>query len=131
MLGTLKALCLSLVMLLAAAPAFAKAPAIPNSPPLKAADIIKLLDGRTFSFTAYDMPLTGTATWDSRSKSVSGNYDFSGAKGKYTADWIMEGDKSCTQAPHWDKACETVYKYQNGYMEVNDKGKVHAVSVPQ
>ncbi|MET1026618.1 MAG: hypothetical protein ABWY00_05590 [Dongiaceae bacterium] len=125
---TVKSLCLALLVLLPATQAFAADPAIPKTQPLIAAEIIALLDGKTFAFTAYDVPLTGTSTWDSKSKTVTGAYNFSGAMGMYTAEWTLEGDKSCTKAPNQERTCETIYKYENGYMAVNDQGKVHAVS---
>ncbi|MET1026351.1 MAG: hypothetical protein ABWY00_04220 [Dongiaceae bacterium] len=129
---TTTSLCLSLLLLLGSTRAFAGAPAIPSSPPLKAAEIVKLLDGHTFSFTAYDFPVTGTSVWNIQTKSVSGDYVFAGLKkGTYKIEWTIEGDKSCTKTPGKDRTCETIYKYGKGFMEVTEDGKVRAVSTPK
>jgi len=108
------------------------APAIPNQPPLKTDEIIKLLDGKSYTFTDFDQPVTGTTTWNYKEHTVSGNYVYAGIKkGDYTAQWTVTGDKSCTTDKFQGTLCQTVYAYENGYMEVNSKGKVHAISVPK
>lgn len=107
-------------------------PVIPDQPPLKNDQIIQLLDGKTYKFTDYDQSVTGTTHWDFKAHTVSGDYDFAGIKkGTYTAQWTVTGDKSCTTDHFQGTVCQTVYPYGTGFMEVNAKGKVHAVSIPQ
>jgi len=126
---------LALSLALAAHPAIADTtaePAIPNQPPLTNDQIIQLLDGKSYKFTDYDQSVTGTTHWDIKAHTVSGDYDFAGIKkGTYTAQWTVTGDKSCTTDHFQGTVCQTVYPYQNGFMEVTAKGKVHAISVPQ
>ena len=110
----------------------AETPAIPTTPPLKAAAIVKLLDGHSFAFTASDAPLTATTHWDMSKQTVSGDYTYDGKKGTFETPWSIEGDKSCTLSGEAGaKVCQTVYAYQNGFMEVNADGTVHGVSVPK
>ena len=117
---------------IAAADMPAVAPEIPSGPPLKSDEIIKLLDGKSYQFKDYDQPVTGTTNWDYKSHTVSGDYDFAGIKkGTYTAQWTVQGDKSCTTDHFQGTVCQTVYAFGDGFMEVNAKGKVHAVSVPK
>jgi hypothetical protein len=120
-------------MLLAAQLSFAAdAPAIPSTSPLEADAIVKLIDGHTFAFTAYDAPLTAVTHWDMSEKKVSGDYVFKGEKGTFETDWSIEGDKSCTLSGDGGaKVCQTIYAYQNGFMEVNADGTVHGVSIPK
>lgn len=108
------------------------APEIPAQPPLKSDEIIKLLDGKSYQFKDYDQSVTGTTNWDYKSHTVSGDYDFAGIKkGTYTAQWTVKDDKSCTTDHFQGTVCQTVYAFGDGFMEVNAKGKVHAVSVPK
>jgi hypothetical protein len=110
----------------------ADAPAIPATPPLKADEIVKLIDGNTFAFTAYDAPLTAVTHWDMGKKTVKGTYVYDGKPGNFETAWSIEGDKSCTLSGEGGaKVCQTVYAYQNGFMEVNADGTVHGVSIPK
>jgi hypothetical protein len=107
-------------------------PEIPTQPPLKTDEIIKLLDGKSYQFKDYDQLVTGTTNWDYKSHTVSGDYDFAGIKkGTYTAQWTVTGDKSCTTDHFQGTVCQTVYAFGDGFIEVNAKGKVHALSVPK
>lgn len=109
------------------------APAIPSgAAPLSQAEILGLLDGKSFSFTGYDEPIVGTTTWDAAKKTVSGTYVWDGTQeGTYEAEWFIENDRNCTRSGDKEPVCQTIYRYQTGFMEVNAKGEVHAVSVPR
>ena len=62
---------------------------------------------------------------------VSGDYVWNQTqKGKFESSWSIEGDKNCTQVSGKPRICQTLYAYEDGFMEVTDKGKVHAVSKP-
>lgn len=112
--------------------AYAGDPKVPaGAQPLNDADIRSLLDGKKFSFIAYDEPLTGTTSWDAQSVSVSGDYVVKQAqKGIYTKGWFVGEGKNCTQSPGKKAVCHIVYRYGRGFMEVNENGSVHSVSVP-
>jgi len=130
-LACLALICLALAFVSLTSPAQAEAPAIPGTPPLKAAEIAKLLDGKTFNFTGYDALLTAHTSWNLAAKTVSGDYLYLGSPGTFSATWTIRGDKSCTQAKGKDVVCQTIYAYQNGFMEVNPDGSVHGVSIPK
>lgn len=116
----------------AADAALADTPAIPTTAPLSAGEIVQLLDGRSFQFHNYDRPLTGTTHWDIKAHRVTGDYDYAGIfTGNFQAGWMLNGDQSCTTDKYQGTVCLKIYRYGNGFMEVTDKGKVHAVSVPQ
>jgi hypothetical protein len=111
--------------------AHANDPKIPDgAKPLSGTEVVALLDGRTFKFTGYDQPIVGTTKWDAKSQTVSGDYVWAKTeKGTFTVKWFIDGDKNCIQEPDKDPVCQTVYATDNGFMEINAKGKVHAVSV--
>ena len=110
----------------------ADTPPIPTTPPLTAAEIVELMDGRTFQFHNYDRPLTGTTHWDMKAHSVTGKYDYAGIfTGDFRASWTLYDDQSCTTDKYQGTVCLKIYRYGNGFMEVTPTGKVHAVSVPQ
>lgn len=118
--------------LLANGVAWAEAPAIPaGAQPLGDAEILALLDGKSFAFTGYDQPIEGTTTWDSKDGSVTGTYVWEKTeKGEFNVKWFVKDGKNCTQELEKDPVCQTIYKLDNGFMEVNAEGAVHAVSVP-
>lgn len=109
-----------------------EAPAIPSgAAPLTQAEILALLDGRSFSFTGYDEPIVGTTSWNASKKTVSGTYVWDGSQeGTYEAEWYIENDRSCTRSAGKEPVCQTIYRYQTGFLEVNAAGAVHAVSIP-
>lgn len=111
--------------------ASADGPTPPSSPPLNGEEIVALLDGKTFAFKAYDAPLSGTSHWDSKPGTVSGDYVYDGSAGTYKSGWNIKDDKSCTKSEGQPEACQTIYAYEGGFMEVNPDGSVHAVSVPK
>lgn len=119
-------------LLLAASTALAQAPEIPAGVlPLDDAGIIALLDGHSFRFTAYDEPLTGTTTWDRAAGTVTGDYVRNGTeRGGFQASWFVTGSRSCTQQGDRAPVCQSIYRHGEGFMEVNEAGAVHAVSVP-
>lgn len=122
---------LALGFLLPGSAAIAGELVIPATPALTDAEIIQLLDGKTFTFTAYDQPLIGLTVWNYPDHTVSGSYLYDGTPGTFTATWTVTDNKSCTQAPGQDRICQTIYVYQTGFMEVNAAGQIHAVSVPK
>jgi hypothetical protein len=112
--------------------AYAGDPKIPaGAQPLNDAEIRSLLDGKKFSFIAYDELLTGTTSWDAQSGTVSGDYVVKQAQGGiYTQGWFVGEGKNCTQSPGKKAVCHMIYRYGDGFMEVNENGSAHSVSVP-
>ncbi|HVJ42275.1 MAG TPA: hypothetical protein VM639_12295 [Dongiaceae bacterium] len=107
-------------------------PPVPAEKPLTSAQIIQLLNGKTYRFTAYGRPLTGTTHWDIAAHTVSGSYNYAGIfRGSYQAEWNVVDDKSCTRDEHQGLLCLTIYAYGSGFMEVTSKGEVHSISEPQ
>lgn len=110
-----------------------EAPAIPSgAAALTQEEILSLLDGKSFSFTGYDEPIVGTTTWDAAKKTVSGTYVWDGTQeGTYEAEWFIENGRNCTRSEGKEPVCQSIYRYEAGFMEVNAAGAVHAVSVPR
>lgn len=116
----------------AAALAASDPPPVPAVKPLTTAQIVQLLDGKTYRFTSYGRPLTGTTHWDLAGHTVSGRYNYAGIfTGSYQAEWNVVDDKSCTRDEHQGLLCLTIYPFGAGFMEVTGKGEVHSVSEPQ
>jgi hypothetical protein len=112
--------------------ALADSPAIPSTPALKGPEILRLLDGKTFTFTASDAPLTGHTTWNAAAQTVSGDYVYNGTPGTFSQKWFIQGDKSCAQESGKDPVCNTIYAYKNGgFLEVKADGTIHGVSLPK
>lgn len=107
-------------------------PKIPEGvEPLDNAAILKLLDGRKFEFAAYDEPITGTTLWEFDKGTVSGSYIQDNTNsGTYSLKWFVKDGKSCTLQGNDKTVCQSIYPYENGFMEVNSKGKVHTISLP-
>lgn len=112
--------------------ASADVPKIPAAAPLSNEEIKALLDGKRFAFTGYDQPITGTTTWNATAGIVSGVYSWQGGPDTpYEAKWTIEGGKNCTESPEQQPVCQTIYRHEDGFMEVNADGQVHAVSKPK
>jgi hypothetical protein len=120
-----------LATLLMSGAALGDGPAIPSSPALSQDEILALLDGKSFSFKAYDAPLSGTTSWNSKEGTVSGDYFYDGSAGTYVAKWAIKDDRSCTTSEGQPEVCQKIYAYESGFMELNADGSVHAVSVPK
>jgi hypothetical protein len=112
--------------------AYSGDPKIPvGEQPLNDAEIRSLLDGKTFSFIAYDELLTGTSSWDAQAGTVSGDYAAKQTqRGIYEQGWFVDDGKNCTQSPGKQAVCQVIYRYGNGFMDVNEDGSVHSVSAP-
>ena len=107
-------------------------PKIPTgAQPLNEVEIRSLLDGKTFSFVAYDELLTGTSSWDAQAGAVSGDYLVKQMqRGIYAEGWFVDDGRSCTQSPGKKAVCRVIYRYGDGFIEANENGGIHAVFVP-
>lgn len=123
-IGLISGLCVTLG-------AHADEPKIPDgAAPLTEAEIVKLLDGHQSKFTGYDEPITGTSNWNHANGTVSGTYSWEGAAdAPFEVKWFVKDGKNCTQPTGKDAVCQTIYRSGDGFIEVNKKGKVHAVSI--
>jgi hypothetical protein len=109
----------------------AEAPKIPDgATPLTEAEIVSLLDGHQSKFTGYDEPITGTSNWNHAKGTVSGTFSWDGAPdAPFEVKWFVKDGKNCTQPKGKDAVCQTIYRTDDGFIEVNKKGEIHAVSV--
>ncbi len=112
--------------------AVADSPKVPEGvAPLTEAEILKLFEGKTFEFVAYDEPMTGTTTWDYNKGTVYGTYVFDGEQeGEYEIEWFLKDDMCCIRSGGKEPQCQIIYPYEDGFMEVRPDGVVHAVSRP-
>jgi hypothetical protein len=107
----------------------------PPKPPTSAAiipasKVLELVKGKRILVKVYDSekPLVADVTWEPKKSSVVGKYIFGGqSEGKVNVKFKVKGDQVCFQN---DKAfdCYTYYEIPNGFVEVTDKGNVHAIS---
>jgi hypothetical protein len=62
---------------------------------------------------------------------VSGGYVWKKRdKGTYVGKQFPRDGKNCTQPPDRDPVCQRVYRIGDGFIEANEDGEVHALSVP-
>ena len=112
--------------------AMADTPEVPEGvAPLTETEILQLFDGKTFEFTSYDEPVTGTTTWDDNKGTVSGSYILDEEqKGDFKIKWFLKDGMSCIDTGGKKPQCQIIYPYNTGFMEVRPDGVVHAVSTP-
>lgn len=106
-------------------------PKVPDGAvPMTEAEIITLLDGHRSKFTGYDEPITGVSNWNYAKQTVSGTYSWDGAPdASFEVKWFLKDGKNCTQPKGKDPVCQIIYRTDDGFIEVNKKGQIHAVSI--
>ncbi len=111
-----------------------------QAPPLPAAAkklspqaIVKLYDGRTFSFTTYTFfgVATGTVTYDFKTKTNHGSYAMGSHHGAIDGVIRLSGDKFCYKVKLDSEHCDFVYMAGGTIYDVDPGGTVRSVNVPQ
>jgi hypothetical protein len=107
-----------------------KSPKLPSTAKkLTAAEIIRLYDGRTMSFSNFSLnkPLTGEVTVSFKTKTISGTYVFGDEKGEFKGKIRMKGDNYCYSVGKKSKEiCGKIYSDGATIYEVNSMGRVIA-----
>jgi hypothetical protein len=112
----------------------AEAPPLPASAKkLTAAQITKLYDGQTFSFTSYTRfgVATGTVTYDFRSNSSHGTYQLGWHHGTIDGQIHMDGDKFCYKVGMDREHCDFMYRAGKSVYDVEPDGTVQSVNQKQ
>jgi uncharacterized protein YuzE len=106
----------------------------PNAPTsaaaIPASTVLELVKGKRILVKVYDSkkPLVADVKWEPKKSCVVGKYIFGGEpEGKVNVKFKVKGDKICF-ANDGGEGCYTYYGIPNGFIEVTDKGKVHAIS---
>jgi hypothetical protein len=109
----------------------------PPAPPqsatkLKPDDVLALVKGKRIFVWVYDFgaPLVADVKWDLKKKASVGKYIAGTKEGKANVKYVVEGDQICFPRKK-SKDCYDYHATDNGFVEVNAKGEVHAVSVFQ
>jgi hypothetical protein len=109
---------------------------LPNPPKLPvsasavpASKILDMANGKTVLVTVFDSdkPLVARSKWDAKKSRVIGTFINGGKpEGKFTIKFKVKGDKICFVTQTED--CYSYHLVEKGFVEINDKGKVHAIS---
>ncbi len=113
----------------------AETPKLPkDAVQLSGAQIVEWLNSKKFKkVVIYDasVPITAVTNYDTRKMRVFGTYDAGGTKGKFDNEWVIDGDKSCSEKSENGKwICQKIFVLGDVMYEVNKKGKLHAISKP-
>ena len=107
-------------------------PAVPETGPVAGSEIGALVEGGPYDVRVFVGQDAGTAgsgvMWDFSAGTVSGNFETAaGETGTFSIPAEIVGNQLC--AGEGDgRECHFVYRIENGFMEVNADGSVHAVS---
>ena len=106
----------------------------PNAPTAAAtipvSTVLELVKGKRILVKVYDSkkPLVADVKWEPNKSRVVGKYIFGGqSEGKVNVKYKVKGDKICF-ANDGGEGCYKYYAIPNGFVEVKDKGTVHAIS---
>jgi hypothetical protein len=106
-------------------------PEIPkNAKPLKAVEVLALVKGKRIFVWLYDIgtPLVADVKWDLKKKASIGKFIISGTKeGKANAKYKVKGDQICFPDDSGEN-CFNYFAVDNGFIEINSKGKLHGWS---
>jgi hypothetical protein len=106
-------------------------PDVPAGAPLTGQALIDRVSGGPYALTIFPAGIAGTSTWDLDAGEASGTFLVvaSGASGDWSTRAFVEGDRLCTRQAD-GPVCQTVYAYEDGFMEVTEAGEVHAITLP-
>ena len=118
--------------------AAAEIPSVPkDAVPLNSAEIRALLgSGSTFRFEGGASPdggaaVTGTSTWDLGTGTAYGTFVWDNKiRGSWNHKWFVQDDRSCLVLYGTHTVCERIYSHGDGFLEVDEDGTVHTVSLP-
>lgn len=108
-------------------------PVIPaGAEPLDDAGIRSLLgSGITFRYVGGEAPITGTSTWDLRTGTAYGTFSWDDKiRGTWNKTWFIRDNRSCLVSSGERVVCQIIYRKGDGFIEVNEDGSIHTVSMP-
>jgi hypothetical protein len=112
-----------------------EAPALPTTAKkLTGKDIVALYDGSTVKFNNFtkDKPLTGSVTYDLKTKSAAGNYVYGGsASANFSQRIRINGSKFCYQVGKDKETCVTVHTDGANIYETDATGTVTSLNQKQ
>jgi hypothetical protein len=109
----------------------ASVPSIPDTAPLTGAALVERVSGGPYALTIYSDGIIGTSNWDLAAGRAFGTFRVvaTGDDGEWSLPASVADDRLCTEQSA-GTVCRTVYAYEDGFLEVTDAGRVHAVSMP-
>ena len=88
-------------------------------------------NGVTYEFTGLKTPITGTSNWDPETGVAYGTFVWDGKiRGTWNHKWFVREAKSCLVFSPQRTVCERIYRHGSGFMEMDEDGAVHTVSMP-
>jgi hypothetical protein len=125
------AILIGLVFLLSSPASAIKSPRLPSTAKkLTAAEIVRLYDGHTMSFSNFTLnkPLSGEVSVSFKTKTITGTYVFGDDKGTFKGTIRMKGDYYCYNVGKKSRGevCGRIYSDGRDIYEVNSMGKVIA-----
>ncbi len=102
----------------------------PTASKIPASAILELVKGKRIFVTIHDADkfMVSDVKWDIKNSWVNAKFIFGGQpEGKAKVKFKVKGDKICFPDDK-EENCYTYHEVPNGFIEINDKGAVHAIS---